>query len=145
MTTTTTTATAELAGLKPVPSPSPDTLPYWQGLKEGRVLIQKCDGCGKLRHYPRPVCDACYASEHRWVEAKGTGTVHSWTVAHHPFAPGFKGEVPYVLVTVDMAEGFRMQAPLRGVAVDRISIGFAVRVAFEPSPSGWTYPAFVAA
>ena len=77
-------------------------------------MLQSCGACGKVRHYPRPLCDACYSFDVRWIEAKGTGTVHSWTVTHHAFNPGFKAELPYVLVTVDLAEGVRMQAPLRG-------------------------------
>lgn len=140
-----TATAADIDLMKPVPSPNPDTLPYWQGLKEGRLLVQKCSDCGKLRHYPRPICDACYSSEHRWVELKGEGTIHSWTVTHHPFAPGFKRELPYALVTVDLAEGVRMQAPLRKMDHASIAIGQPVRLIVEPSPSGWTYPAFVPA
>ena len=54
--------------------------------------------------------------EHRWIEAKGTGTVYSWTISHHAFHPGFKPELPYILLTVDLAEGVRMQAQARGMA-----------------------------
>ncbi len=77
-------------------------------------MLQSCGACGKVRHYPRPLCDACYSFDVRWIDAKGRGTVHSWTVTHHAFHPGFKADLPYVLVTVDLTEGVRMQAPLRG-------------------------------
>jgi len=132
------------AGLKPLPTPNGDTMPYWQGLREARLLIQKCSGCGKLRHYPRPMCDACYETAHTWIEAKGTGTVHSWTETHHAFAPGFKSELPYTLVTVDLAEGVRMQAPLRGAAPGGVRIGTPVRVTFELVSKDLTLPAFTA-
>src|SRR5262249_21358678 len=81
------------------------TRTYWDALNEGRLVIQHCGQCGKPRHYPRPVCDACYSMDAAWREASGRGAVHSWTVAHHPFNIGFKRDLPYVMVTVDLAEG----------------------------------------
>jgi uncharacterized protein len=132
------------AYLKPVPEPTPESKPYWDGLNEGRLLLQACAGCGKVRHYPRPLCDACYSFQVRWIEAKGRGTVHSWTVTHHAFNPGFKAELPYVLATVDLDEGVRLQAPLRGVEGKDMAIGMPVRVIFERVKEGLTLPAFVA-
>ena len=44
---------------KLVPQPTPDTQPYWDGLNAHRLRLQRCADCGKVRHYPRPVCDAC--------------------------------------------------------------------------------------
>lgn len=130
---------------KILPEPSPDTEPYWQGLREGRLRLQCCADCGRVRHYPRPVCPHCYSMSARWIDAKGTGTVHSWTVAHHPFHPGFKAELPYVLVTVDLDEGVRMQAQLRGVAQERLKLGLPVRIAFEAATAAFTLPVFVTA
>ena len=130
--------------VKPVPEPTPESKPYWDGLNAGRLLVQTCAGCGKVRHYPRPLCDACYSFEVRWIEATGRGTVHSWTVTHHAFNPGFKAELPYALVTVDLAEGVRVQAPLRGLEGKGIRIGMPVRVTFERVKEGLTLPAFVA-
>jgi uncharacterized OB-fold protein len=132
------------AYLKPVPEPTPESKPYWDGLNEGRLVLQACGRCGKVRHYPRPMCDACYSFDTRWIEASGKGKVHSWTVAHHAFNPGFKDELPYVLVTVDLDEGVRLQAPLRGVEAKDIRVGMAVRVTFEHVKDGLTLPAFAA-
>jgi hypothetical protein len=131
--------------LKPLPNVSPDTEPYWDGLMQGRLLLQKCSGCGKLRNYPRPMCDACYSMESKWVEASGKGTIHSWTITHHAFNIGFKGELPYILVTVDLAEGVRLQAPLRNADARTLKIGAPVKVIFERPKSDLTTPAFVLA
>ena len=131
--------------MKPLPEPTPDTVPFWKSLQEGKLRIQACAACGKLRHYPRPVCPHCYSMDTKWVEAKGTGTVHSWTIAHHAFHPGFKGELPYTLVTVDLAEGVRMQAQLRGEGPGTLEIGMPVKVAYEIGTKDLTLPVFVAA
>lgn len=129
---------------KPTPNPTPDTKPYWDALQEGRLVLQACADCGRIRHYPRPVCPHCYSMSHRWVEAKGTGKVHAWTISHHPFHPGFKPELPYILLTVDLDEGVRMQAQARGIDAEDLKVGLPVRVAFEAATADLTLPVFVA-
>jgi uncharacterized protein len=129
-----------LASLKPIPAPNPDTAPYWAALREHRLTIQKCTNCGKLRHYPRPMCDACYCMEHVWSDASGHGTVYSWTETHHAFNPGFKAEVPYVLVTVDLIEGVRLNVQLRDASAHVLEIGQAVIVGFEALSPELTVP-----
>jgi hypothetical protein len=69
--------------------------------------------------------------------------VHSWTVTHHPFHPGFKGDVPFTLVTVDLPEGVRMQAPLRGTDASALKIGLPVRLVIERPTPDLALPAFV--
>lgn len=134
---------AEYAKL--TPSPTADTQPYWDGLNEGRLRLQRCADCRKVRHYPRPVCDACFSMNVAWVDASGNGRVHSWTVTHHAFHPGFKPDLPYTLVTVDLDEGVRMQAQLRGLDPRELRVGLPVRVAFEQVTEGLTLPVFVPA
>ena len=116
---------------------SSDSLPFWEGLLEKKILIQQCAKCHKLRHYPRPICDKCYSGECCWVRSKGLGTIHSWVISHHPFHPAFKEDVPYITVTVDLIEGVRMQAPLKNLEREtELSIGRNVEVRFnELSPT----------
>ena len=125
---------------KLVPSPSQDTQPHWDGLTEHRYLLQKCVGCGKIRHYPRPVCDACYSMKVEWVAASGHGIVHSWTVTFHPFHPGWKGDLPYTLVTAELDEGVRMNAQLRDADAVTLKVGLAVRIDYELAKEGLTLP-----
>jgi uncharacterized protein len=128
---------------KLVPQPSPDTQPYWDGLNAHVLRLQRCADCGKVRHYPRPVCDGCYSMRVEWIDASGRGRVHSWTTTHHAFHPGFKAELPYTLVTVELDEGVRMNAQLRGLDAATLRVGLAVRVGFELATEGLTLPVFV--
>jgi hypothetical protein len=130
---------------KLVPTPTAETQPYWDGLNEGRLRLQRCADCGKVRHYPRPVCDACHSMNVDWIDASGRGTVHSWTITHYAFHPGFKGDLPYTLLTVDLEEGVRMNAQARGIDAEALRVGLPVRVAFEPVKDGLTLPVFEAA
>ena len=127
---------------KLVPSPTPDTQPFWDGLMAGKLVLQACADCGKVRHYPRPMCDACWSMNAKWIEASGFGKVHSWTVSHYAFHPGFKGDLPYVLVTVDLDEGVRMNAQVRGIAEADLRVGLPVKVGFDKVKDDLTLPVF---
>jgi uncharacterized OB-fold protein len=125
---------------KPVPETSEGTRPYWDGLAAGKLLLQRCARCGTIRHYPRPLCAACHSFDHDWVEARGTATVHSWTVAHHPFHPAWRGAPPFVLVTADLPEGVRILAPLRGADAAALSLGAALTIGVEDNGEGLALP-----
>ena len=82
---------------------------------------------------------------HDWVAASGRGTVQSWTICHHPFHIGFKAESPYVLLTVELAEGVRAMGQLRGMDAAALRLGLAVAVGFERQGDGPVLPVFRAA
>lgn len=130
---------------KPVPHPSDLSAPYWKSLRDGVLSLQRCAGCGRFRHYPRLVCANCYSLEVDWVAASGRGEVHSWTVAHHAFHQGFAGDVPYVLVTVELEEGVRALGRLRGIPASDIRMGLPVQFAVDRRDDGLALPAFVPA
>jgi uncharacterized OB-fold protein len=129
--------------LKLVPEPTPETAPYWDGLNEQRLVLQKCGECGKIRHYPRPVCDSCFSMDVTWTEATGEGKIHSWTITHHAFHPGYISELPYVLVTVDLKEGVRMQAALLADPETPFKVGLPVQLRFDRATPNLTLPVFV--
>jgi len=113
------------------PNPTQDTKPYWDGLLKGQVLIQQCADCGIFRHYPRPVCPQCHSMAFDWREIEGHGTVHSWTVSYHAFHLAFKKDLPTAYITVDLPEGVRLCAPLRGDGIDDLAIGKQVNIGVE--------------
>jgi hypothetical protein len=133
---------ATMAPAQPVPEPTPDSRPHWEGLEKGKFLIQRCAECGRMRHYPRPMCDACHAFAHDWVEAKGDARVHSWTVAHHPFHASFRPDLPYVLVTADLPEGVRVLARLRDAGPEALRPGMPLRLSVEDRGDGLMLPVF---
>jgi uncharacterized protein len=127
---------------KLVPAVTPDTQPYWDGLRDRKLMLQCCGDCRKVRHYPRPVCDACWSMNTGWIEATGQGSVHSWTITHYAFHPGYKGELPFILLTVDLPEGVRMNAQARGIEAASLAVGRKVRVGFEVATETLTLPVF---
>lgn len=119
---------------KPRPQPNELSAPYWEGAARGELVLQKCADCGTIRHYPRLMCAACQSRVVTHVVASGNGKVHSWTVAHHPFHPAFRDELPYTMVTIDLEEGVRALGRWKSDATP--FIGQAVKASFIPGGSG---------
>ena len=139
-----TTAAPPPAPERPLPVPTRESQPFWDGMREGRFMLQHCAQCSKVRHYPRPVCPHCFSMECTWKEAPLGGAIHAWTVCHHPFSFFFKASVPYIVALVDMDAGVRVNAQIKGMAEADLAIGQRVKLAFEPVNKEVTLPFFVA-
>jgi uncharacterized protein len=136
--------------LPPSPSPSTaevlrpaisrDTAFFWAGTAAGELRIQRCGGCGALRHPPGPVCPACGAAKPEYAIAAGTGEVYSYVVQHHPPVPG--RQLPIVVALVQLTEGVRMVGEVIEVSPARVRIGLPVRVAFVRVDDTLTLPAW---
>ncbi len=122
------------------PVVSRDTAFFWDGTAAGELRIQRCGGCGALRHPPGPMCPACGAARPEYVVAAGTGEVYSYVVQHHPPVPG--KELPIVVALVQLTEGVRMVGELLGVGPERVRIGLPVRAAFVRVDDTLTLPAW---
>jgi uncharacterized protein len=123
------TETAETY-VKPLPATDALTAPYWKAAAEGRLLIQRCDGCGHRQFYPRAHCTTCGAFDPAWVEASGRGLVHTFSVIHRNGSSGFTEEVPYVFAIVELEEGPRMTANVVGVDPEDVVVDMPVQVTF---------------
>jgi uncharacterized OB-fold protein len=128
---------------RPAPVLTEDNQFYWDAAAHGRLVTQRCRGCGRLHHPPRPACPACHSLEREVVELAGTGTVYSYAVLHHPRNPQFT--YPLVAVLVDLDEGVRVVSNLVGVEPADVRIGMPVRVAFAPAAGDMAVPVFEAA
>ena len=91
---------------------------------------------------PRFLCPVCWSDQLEWIDAKGTGTVHSFTVVRRASSPAFSSRVPYVVALVDLKEGPRMMANLIGDDALSVAIGDPVTVTFEDRGAGALIPQF---
>ncbi|MGW6400174.1 bifunctional MaoC family dehydratase N-terminal/OB-fold nucleic acid binding domain-containing protein [Streptomyces sp. NPDC055134] len=118
----------EQQALRPRPVVNRDNAGFWEGVREHRLLIQCCEGCGTLRFPWLPGCGACASQDWGTVEASGEGTVFSYVVMHHPPFPAF--DPPYAVGLVELAEGVRIISNVVGVPYDKVRIGMPVRLEF---------------
>jgi len=115
--------------LRPRPSMTDDTRFFWEGVAEGRLLIQRCSDCGRLRHPPGPACPSCHSFAWETQQASGRGSVYSFVRFHHPQVPPF--ESPNLIVLVELEEGTRLISNLVGVEPDQVEVGMPVQVDFR--------------
>ena len=132
--------TGETKIARPVPEPTIDSKPYWDGLKERRLLLQQCGNCGLVRHYPRPMCARCHSLEVRWIESSRQGRLHSWTEVHHPFVPALRDEIPYVMATVELEEGVRLQCQMLGADAAALRLDLPLEIVFREVQDGLVLP-----
>jgi 3-oxo-4,17-pregnadiene-20-carboxyl-CoA hydratase alpha subunit len=126
--------------LRPRPARTPDSAFFWEGVAAGRLRIQRCSGCGRLRHPPGPMCPHCHDLVWDSVESSGRGRVYSWVVAHHPPVPPF--EYPNAIALIELEEGSRIVSNLVGIDPADIRIDLPVEVVFTPVDEELTLPLF---
>jgi uncharacterized OB-fold protein len=122
------------------PTTTRDTKFFWDALKENKLLIQRCAGCAKLRHPPRPMCPHCNSLEWDTIESAARGTVYSFVLPRHPPWPWFEGT--YIVALIELEEGIRIVSNLRDVDADAVSIGMTVQGYIERFDSGVALPQF---
>lgn len=130
---------------KPLPVVDPESAPYWAALKERRLILKRCRDCGRHHFYPRALCPHCHSDALEWSDARGTGSIYSYTVARRPAGPAFKADAPYVVAVVELDEGARMMTNIGTHDVESIRIGQRVAVAFDAVTDEITLPKFKAA
>jgi uncharacterized OB-fold protein len=101
------------------PVPNRDDQYFWDGVADGRLLLQRCGDCKVLRHPPQPMCAACGSLVQETVGATGRGTVFTWLLSDDRIA-----------TIVELEEGVRLVSNL--VDVDRadVRIGMPVELTF---------------
>jgi len=119
---------------RPAPTIGPDTEFFWNGLREHKLLIQRCNGCGALRHPPRPMCPKCRSLDWDTIEASGRGTVYSYVMPHEPRFPFL--DYPYIVVLVELAEGIRVVSNLCDIDPADVTVGMDVEVFYQAFDDG---------
>lgn len=125
-----------------MPTPTPDTVPYWDAAKEGRLVIQYCRACERHYFYPRDHCPDCGSADVEWREASGRGRLASYVINHRPMPPTEDG-APLVIALVELAEGVRLLSNIVGTPADpdALPLDAAVTVGFQQRGE-WKLPVF---
>jgi uncharacterized OB-fold protein len=114
---------------RPRPGITHDNRFFWPGVKEGRLLIQRCESCKQLRHPPAPMCSGCRCLEWDTVQSSGRGTVYSYVQHYYPNIPPF--EPGHAVAVVELEEGTRLVSDRAGIDGDDVTIGLCVQVEFN--------------
>jgi uncharacterized OB-fold protein len=116
---------------RPLPRPTAETKPFWDGCATGVIRYQRCAHCMAVQLIPRSLCANCQHDALTWHDASGFGTVLSHTTVHRAPTPAFREDAPYVIALIDMDEGFRLMTNVAGGASSGVGIGSRVRIGFR--------------
>jgi len=111
---------------------------WFDGVREGRLLIQRCTACGTLRQPPGPACPSCRSFGWDTLESSRRATLHSYTVVHRPQDSAFT--YPLAIGLADLEEGTRLVADIAGVDPADLVIGMPLEVAFTEHAHGEVLP-----
>jgi uncharacterized OB-fold protein len=125
---------------RPAPIATEDSRMFWSAAAEGRLVVQRCAGCARLHHPPRPMCPTCGSIDHVWEQLDGRGSVYSYSVLHHPQHPAF--DYPLIAVLVELDQGVRLLSNLVEIGPADVRIGLRVQAIFVPAAGGASVPVF---
>jgi uncharacterized OB-fold protein len=125
-----------------LPQVTPENEHYWQGGAAGELRFLRCASCRTYVHPPSPVCPECLSRELSSEAVSGRAVVHTFTVNHQPWIPGF--DPPYVVAIVEIVEqpSLRLTTNIVGCPIEDVRIGLPVRVVFEDLGEGVFLPLF---
>lgn len=119
----------------PIPVPARDGLdrPYWEGLRENVLRLQRCNGCGRFQWGPEWVCHRCLSFDLGYEAVAPQGRIYSYERVWHPVHSALKEQGPYVVVLVELpqADDVRIVGNLRGDPRAPVAIGAPVEAVFE--------------
>ena len=116
---------------KPLPAVTSLNQPYWEGLRQRELRMQKCDGCRRVWFPPAPLCPGCWSRQYSWARLSGYGRVKSWVVFHQAYFRAYEHDVPYNVAEVELEEGPRLLTNLVDVGNTDIRAEMPVTISFD--------------
>jgi uncharacterized OB-fold protein len=123
-----------------LPTPNPtvtvDTVEFWDGLKDGKFLLRRCDSCQTVIWYPRKFCPNCGSIESTWFESSGKGSIYTYTIVHRSMLPDWAASGPYVIAYVELEEGPRIMTNIVNIDPESVTVGAPVQVVYTTTDDG---------
>ncbi len=114
---------------------------YQEKLDIGELYLQFCPECKEYIFYPRRFCPKCLQVDWEWRRLSGEAVLYSYTIVYFSALPEYKGDIPYALALVELAEGPRLLAHLPGMALENLQVGMKLQFC-RYSREGRSLPAF---
>jgi uncharacterized protein len=119
----------------PASSANPEIQPYFEALRDGKLLIKACTHCRQPHFYPRAGCPFCFSDATEWLESRGTGTIYAYSVLRAA------KDLP-VLAYVTLDEGPTLMTSIVDSPASALTNGAAVRLVVRPGADGTLAPMF---
>lgn len=119
----------EAGNWRPLPSPTWLSQPFWDSCADERLIVQQCGDCGSHVFRPQFACTSCFSTNLDWVQASGSGFLHSYSIVRRPAYP----ELPevYVVAAVRMTENWFMMSNLIDCRVEDVQFEMPLEVVYR--------------
>ena len=115
------------------PRISADTEAFWKGCREHKLMVGKCNCCGRLIWPASFICPDCLSSNNEMVELAPEGTLYSYVIMYKHFHPSLESYTPYVVAAIDLKDGIRIEANILEWDPQSLKCGAQVDIDFEDS------------
>jgi uncharacterized protein len=132
----------ELSRPKPLPVVTEESRPFWEGCRQGKLLLQYCTQCQQYQFYPRLYCMHCNSNALSWVEASERGVIYSYTTIHQNKSPEFINDTPYNVAIVQLEEGPRLMSNIVDIVPTELRVDLPVTVVFDQVTESINLPRF---
>jgi len=127
---------------RPLPITQPWSEPFWEGTKQGKLLVQHCKDCDTNIFYPRKFCPECWSDNLDWIESSGRAKILTFSTAYDMVEPKFMEDLPYTIAYVDLEEGVRMMTRIVECPPEDITFDMDVEVVFHKLNDDYYLPYF---
>lgn len=126
---------------RPLPQPTPETQHFWDGCKQGDLMLQRCRDCSTVYFPPRPFCPSCSSRSVETCKASGKGRLYSYIINNRPH-PAWSE--PYAIAAVKLDEGPVLMSNIVGCpqTPEALVLDMPLEVTFEKQNDEITLPLF---
>ena len=93
---------------RPIPVADEASQEFYDGAKQGKLMLLRCTQCQRFRLPGRERCSDCWSTDSEWAEASGRGKLYTFGVMHQKYHPAFADVTPYNYALVELDEGPRL-------------------------------------
>lgn len=124
---------------RPQPVETAETSPFWQGAKDGVLILHRCAKCGTISAPLSPRCPRCLSQDLVPFTCSGRAFLSGRTVLHLAGLPGREPPVVIAECVVEEASDITLIALDEDGVTSELAPGAVLRLGFRPDPNGWSY------
>ncbi|MGH7320278.1 MAG: Zn-ribbon domain-containing OB-fold protein [Candidatus Rokuibacteriota bacterium] len=107
---------------------------FFDGVRAGRLYVQRCSSCDELAVPPKAFCPSCRSTAWERAPLAGDGEIASFTVIRVPPGP-LAARAPYAIAVVKFPEGVSLLGRVEGLPLEALRIGLPVRFVPPADPA----------
>lgn len=98
--------------------------------EEACLLGSRCRECGESFFPRQSVCTHCCLESTEDIALSKKGVLYTYTIVRHP-TPGYKGQIPYAIGSIELPDGIRILSPLVPCDFTTLNVGMTMELVIE--------------